>query len=228
MSRTSAFHIMPLLARLVLAAAFLPVGWAKLTKQVEFTPQEARTLERLGVGRGWMADAGHSAPGVTLVSSELTQSATPPAASPEGTATGMGTTQARSLYRIALLLDEQGWPAPCAWAWGAALTELLGSAFLLVGLTSRFWAAGLCAVMGVAFWLTSASALKATYGFDLPVEIHNRVFLQAALFTLALGVALVGPGGASLDSLVFRRGAAGGGGGGGGGGAAPRRGSKQQ
>jgi len=48
-SQGTASHVVPLVARLVLAAAFIPAGWGKLTHTAHFTPEEATTLRSLGV-----------------------------------------------------------------------------------------------------------------------------------------------------------------------------------
>jgi len=48
-SQGAASHFIPLLARLVLAAAFIPAGWNKLTGTAQFTPTEAQILRELGV-----------------------------------------------------------------------------------------------------------------------------------------------------------------------------------
>lgn len=109
----------------------------------------------------------------------------------------------KSLYRIALMLHEREIPYPCALAWIAALTELVGGALILFGFLTRVWSLGLTINMAMAFWLTSLSVMQTTYGFDLPVEIHNRVFVQCALGVLALWVMVTGPGPVSLDAILF-------------------------
>ncbi len=49
LSQGNASHLVPLLARILLAAAFIPQGWNKLTTTSTFSPAEAQTLRELGV-----------------------------------------------------------------------------------------------------------------------------------------------------------------------------------
>ena len=50
-TRSAARNLVPLLGRIVLAAAFIPVGWDKIMGEEQvFTGQDAEILQRLGVG----------------------------------------------------------------------------------------------------------------------------------------------------------------------------------
>jgi len=117
-----------------------------------------------------------------------------------------GTYTAPTLYTLAIMLDSHQWYYPVVQAWLAALTEFVGGGMLLIGLFSRIWGLALAGVMGVAFYLTSLPALqKAPSILELGHMESSTLFLQSALFVLALGVALTGAGPLSLDRLLFTR-----------------------
>jgi uncharacterized membrane protein YphA (DoxX/SURF4 family) len=117
-----------------------------------------------------------------------------------------GTYTAPSLYGLAIMLDDKQWPYPVALAWLAALTEFVGGGMMLIGLFSRIWGLALAGVMGVAFYLTSLPALQAAPNIlSLSPMESSTLFVQSALFVLALGVALTGAGPLSLDRLLFTR-----------------------
>jgi uncharacterized membrane protein YphA (DoxX/SURF4 family) len=67
-SQFSGTAIMPLLARVVLAAAFLPVGFHKIFHTREFQGESAAILTQLGVGAAAPVTAGLDAPAVHLAS----------------------------------------------------------------------------------------------------------------------------------------------------------------
>jgi hypothetical protein len=48
-SHATAMNFVPLMARIVLAAAFIPAGYGKLFKQAEFSEDQAKRLNELGV-----------------------------------------------------------------------------------------------------------------------------------------------------------------------------------
>lgn len=59
LTRTSAYNLVPLLSRLVLAAAFVPAGWDKIMGDEQvFEGDAAQLLERLGVGQAVEATSG--------------------------------------------------------------------------------------------------------------------------------------------------------------------------
>lgn len=105
-------------------------------------------------------------------------------------------------------------PWPVVLAWGAAITELVGGAMILVGLFTRFWALGLAVVMGVAMWLTQfGPAIQAgtTQLLFLPaypakdLQAWMPLFWQFSLFCSAMGVLCLGAGALSLDGLFFMK-----------------------
>ena len=112
---------------------------------------------------------------------------------------------ATSMYKIALMVDQAGWPQPKMQAWLAAFTELGGGVLLLLGLFSRLWGLGLSIVMGTAFYLTSLPGLQA-HGWNL-MHLNDLQFstlmIQLAMFVLAFGILLTGPGPLSIDRILF-------------------------
>ncbi|MCI0365372.1 MAG: DoxX family protein [Phycisphaerales bacterium] len=121
--------------------------------------------------------------------------------------TSGGSHRAPGMYRIALMVDSAGWPAPVRVAQVAAFTELIGGALLLVGLFSRIWGLGLAISMGVAFYMVSVQmngALR-THPFEFAEDVNafHAMYCQLGLFVLAFGIFLTGPGKMSLDQLLF-------------------------
>ncbi|MFO0875435.1 MAG: DoxX family membrane protein [Phycisphaerales bacterium] len=119
---------------------------------------------------------------------------------------------ARSLHAITLMVQRHGMAYPVYHAYAAAAAELVGGVLLLVGLFSRLAALAVSGTMAVAFWFTSWPLLAAKGTplvlFELanpPFADFNRVHVQLALFALAFGVFLAGPGALSLDRLIFGR-----------------------
>lgn len=244
--------LMPLLARLVLAAAFATVGFNKIfTFTTIDDANQLQSLRDLGVGLTPVADgetpsdpdaadaataagSGH----VRLASFQPAGGAEPgpepgAAAAPEGSDLDAATAgsdeplpaaaSVRSLHRITLMLDaaasgdQPRLPAfageYAAWlAWIAALTEFLGGVMLLLGMLSRIWGLGLAIAMMTAFWLTTVpafagleatGAVSSTLAFAASLTDYNRAVAQVALFVLAFGLVLTGPGPLSVDAILF-------------------------
>ena len=186
-SRVAALHLAPLLARIVLCAAFVPAGWQKIMSMETFTGPDATTIRS-------MCDFPGNPP--TTETSETPETTKAAATEP---------VEARRVYGLAAMLSQKDVPYPLAAAWIAALTELVGGGLLLVGLFSRVWALGLAVTMGVAFSFTSCPALAAAGPFDLALLDYLKAAAQLALGVLALTVFLTGPGAVALDRAVFRR-----------------------
>jgi uncharacterized membrane protein YphA (DoxX/SURF4 family) len=277
-SRRASSTVVPLLARIVLAAAFIPAGWDKIMGEpIIYQGSAAQTLRELGIGTpaalaeasqeplgffqqdvetGRLRDrvrprsdqpAGQSpeaapapapAPRPTPAPQEPKVEPEPepepvlvpepepepepqpepepepvqPEPQPQPPTLGTGgadiaPVKARRLYRVAVLLKENGWPAalrPGWMAWAAAGTEAIGGALILIGLFSRVWGLGLAITMGVAFWMTSLSGVQEYGFFSMPIAVSNQVFAQLGLFVLAAGVAMTGAGAMSLDRALFR------------------------
>ncbi len=113
----------------------------------------------------------------------------------------------RSLYGLAVLLQEHELPEPVITAWAITLVELIGGGLLLIGLLSRVWAFGIAIIMSGGFALESIPAIQASGGiFDLSTNIFNMAAAQLALAALAVGVLLSGSGFLSLDRAIFGKG----------------------
>jgi uncharacterized membrane protein YphA (DoxX/SURF4 family) len=120
-----------------------------------------------------------------------------------------GTYQALGLYKVAVTLHDAGWQYAYYLAWATAMLELIGGALLLIGLFSRVWGLGLAITMALAFHIMSMDAF-----IEAPFEIARKldggamfhmVYAQLALFVLAFGIFITGPGPLSLDRAIFRR-----------------------
>lgn len=223
-SQFAGIAVVPTLARLVLAGAFITAGWGKFS-DAEFNADQATRLRELDVTVTPAVTA--STPSVTPATYLQTGTATQPVATkpqtpaPPTTQTAVqppatqpavignvlppGKYLAKSLHFVTLMVDSQQWPYPTWMAYGAALTELVGGVLILLGLFSRLWGLALSCVMGVAFYLTSLPALAANGYFGLakmPLE-WSTMYIQLSLFVLAFGVLLTGAGPLSLDRLLF-------------------------
>lgn len=173
-------RVLPLLARLLLCAAFLPMGWQKTFGMTTYSGRDAQVLRAAGV-RADGIDWNLAKPGTVLVPES--QDGAP--------------MEARSLYKVSLRCAEAGMPSPAVLGWAAALAELCGAVMMGVGLFARLAGLALAVVMGVAFWLTSASSLA----WAMPMEDYLRVWTQAGLLFMALTVLAAGPGALAIDSL---------------------------
>jgi len=234
LSQSASLNLVPLLARIVLCLAFVPMGWNKLMQDVEYSGEDAKRLRELKVVASADADPGFAL--ASLAAERPAEEALPnqsqaaPPASPLPTSdepapptartasdAGSGTgepVRAKGLFRISLLLDRQGWSYQVPLAWIAAITELVGGVCVLIGLFTRFWSMGLAVAMGVAFRLTSLVAFSDIGLFSMGIDQYNRTIAQMALFALAAGLVCSGAGALSLDRGLFRGSAAGGGKGG--------------
>lgn len=217
LSTVNAITVVPTLARIILCAAFLTMGWNKLMYTTEFTGEQARTLIELGVGdqqagtatpAAYQDDADDAAGGDDSPLPDIPEP--PDDVVIDDPQTGDQTVVAKRLHSVTLAVEGAGWSQPTLLGWATALTELIGGALLLVGLFSRVWGLGLAIVMGVAFYMTSLPVLGDMGLFGMVVNAggdfsaYNRMFAQLGLLVLAFGVALTGPGPLSLDRLLFR------------------------
>lgn len=190
-SERCATRLVPLLARIVLCAAFLPAGWQKVFTTTTFTHDESNSLAMMGVGDAGLDWNRLKATGPGWKTSQEAGAVAPPAHS--------STMTARTLYRVALASDANDLPYPAAMAWLVGIGEL-GCALLLgVGLCTRLGALVIALIMAGAFWTTSRHAIAATGWWALgPVEYFHFT-VQTCLFALSLGVLLTGPGCLSFD-----------------------------
>ncbi|UCF21285.1 MAG: DoxX family protein [Gemmatimonadota bacterium] len=93
-------------------------------------------------------------------------------------------------------IESWGWPYPVVWAWGVALIEFFGGLLIIVGLLTRFAAAFIAGVMGVAI-LKVKFASGFVGGFEL----------DFALLMIAIALVFCGGGRVSVDRDVLGWGA---------------------
>ena len=141
-----------------------------------------------------------SGPEATQVA-ELTGAATTP------NAEGIVTVSARRLYAQAIEFYQANWPSPVVFAWIAAVLQLAGGGFLLVGFLSRLWSFGLLVLLGITLSFILVPALcagPAAVFWDMDHAAPKTVS-HLALLGLAVLVTLSGPGVCSLDRLLGGR-----------------------
>lgn len=217
--RVAAMHLVPLISRLVLAAAFIPAGWGKVMGTSTVEGPEAAAIRTM-LADPWKTtsnDAGASieasdrttadddAPVAAPEAGEESASTDAAAAAPEAAppAASEAPLEIRNVLGLATMLDAHGLPMPVVLAWIAALVELVGGGLLVIGLLSRVWALGLLVAMGVAFALTSLDPLLASGPFGLEIPAYTKAVAQLALGALALGVFVSGPGAVAIDHSIF-------------------------
>lgn len=214
----SALVILPLVARIVLCAAFMTAGWTKLMHTQEFTGEAARIL----IERGFVEAPRAAATPAAWVRAAFddVDDAPQPAASPAPPRANDAnppipagaTVEAARLHNITVMLVQKGFEgrAPGILAWSWALIELVGGTLLLVGLFSRIWALALVLMIGSAFYAASLPLLTDPGVFGIAADMTNnyglfhQVYAQLGLLVLAAYVMLAGPGPVSLDRLIFR------------------------
>lgn len=204
---------LPFLSRILLGVAFFFSGWHLCFQEVTFTPEQIKRLEGVSV----------VATPVALIEEEAKgqdEEVDPPAAKPaEATSVQPIAPKAQTppvddgfmrpaAARITLQLREsgfEGWSEPVAW--GAAVVQLLGGVLILVGLLTRLWAFLMAAMLGASFWLTSVqgSGMFDQNPFDWAANgaAFQEMFFTLAMFVLAFGVLMTGPGMLALDKLLW-------------------------
>lgn len=228
-SQFAATTILPLLARIVLALAFLPQGWNNLMVITEYTGTDAQRLRELGV-RG-VADPEPARPDVSLgaVRGEFDAwpsadaQAEPPAdgaskPAPRGAEVApmltnprpeqlspLAPLKERGLYRLALSADAARLPFPLQMAWAVSGVQLIGGLCVVLGIFCRVWGLLMAVILVGVFVTGTLPSVQGVWFFGMSGADFNLVFAQMGLFVLALGVFLVGPGALSLDRAIFRR-----------------------
>lgn len=105
---------------------------------------------------------------------------------------------------------DGGWVVALAWA--AAVTEIVGGLFVLLGLMTRFSALGLAGTMVVALWLTEigpaiqvgTTVLGFLPGYDrFDIGAWTRPLWQGAMLAMAASLFFTGAGALSIDRLLF-------------------------
>lgn len=102
----------------------------------------------------------------------------------------------QGIARVEGMVREWGWPAPGFLARAAAATEFFGGACVALGLLTRFWAAGLAAVMAVG-----VVKVHGANGFSYGANGWEYGFV---LGILALSLVVQGGGAFSLDTMFFQ------------------------
>lgn len=107
-----------------------------------------------------------------------------------------GVNHARSLDGTANWFESIGYKSAKLQAINSAIVEIGAGLLIIIGLGTSLAAAGIFATMFVAFWTVHRSN-----GFFIfrPGEGYEYV---ATLALVSLGLAIAGPGGASLDSAL--------------------------
>ncbi len=100
------------------------------------------------------------------------------------------------LEGIGMFFGKLGIPAPSAMALLVACVEFFGGVFVLLGLATRFWAAGLAIVMIIA--ILTAKNVSALHTYEL----------ELSLLAMAVSLFCSGAGAWSLDAMCMKRSAA--------------------
>ncbi|MBC8201910.1 MAG: DoxX family membrane protein [Planctomycetes bacterium] len=197
MTNFATTSILPLLARLVVAAAMLTSGWMNCFGQVEISHAMASQLRAMEIEV--VSPTAQTLPPSTVgdPADAMEESSTP--------TTTFDTT--RGVHRIVWLVHQK-WPDIGGWgifvSWTAAVCQLAAGLLLLVGLFTRLSALTICVASGMAIYLVSGGihGMFTMNPFDWPQDSHRfiQLFAGLGLFTLSLGLLASGGGGFSLDA----------------------------
>jgi uncharacterized membrane protein YphA (DoxX/SURF4 family) len=193
-------------------------------------PTESRPLDP-----GAPADSPASEPGAALPGAATLVRYQPAPRPPRLAADFSAPVEVSEVYRTSLRLADASAPAAApdgttrpallpAWmgsdpwakvlAWTGAVSELLGGAFILLGLLTRFWALMLAGTMAMAIWLTEIGAPaidgSGPLGF-LPAgrppfseAAWGHLLWEFSLLCVCLSLLFSGAGSLSLDRGLFR------------------------
>ena len=166
--------IMPLLSRLVIAAAMVTTGWVNCFSLVGVSSEQAIQLEALEL---------------QVKTDEET---------------GVQTTRGvhRIVLILHNQWPQLGsWGKLLAWT--AAVSELLAGILVLVGLFTRLSAFVICIIMGMALYLVShkLNGMFVINPFDWPLHkgAFSQLFTEMCLLVLSLGIVVGGGGSLSID-----------------------------
>ncbi len=198
MTNFATTSILPLLARLVVAAAMLTSGWMNCFGHVEISHAMASQLRAMEIEV--ISPTVEALPPSTTV--EKPTDAKEESSTPTAT---FDTT--RGVHRIIWLVNQK-WPDIGGWgtfgSWTAAVCQLAAGLLLLVGLFTRLAALTICVASGMAIYLVSGGihGMFTMNPFDWPQDSHRfiQLFAGLGLFTLSLGLLASGGGGFSLDA----------------------------
>ena len=215
-------RFMPLLSRVVLGVAFFFSGWHLCFQEVTFTTEQIKRLEGVTAvavpaaliqeGDG---DQGDKADPPAAEPAETAEKASAKPIAPIGPFTPKAETPPAdegllrpAAARLTLGLRDagfEGWSEPVAW--GAAVVQLLGGALIFVGLLTRVWAFLMAIMLGASFWFISvqSAAMFDLNPFDWAADgaAFQGMFFTLAMFVLAFGVLLTGPGMLAVDTLLW-------------------------
>jgi putative oxidoreductase len=108
-------------------------------------------------------------------------------------------------------IERLGFPQPTAFAWAAALAELLGGLLVALGCFTRLAAALAAVTMGVAAFLRHKAHLQGLAALGLGAHTEETIAgwgdpEKALLYLIVLvAIVLVGPGAWSVDQAFGRR-----------------------
>jgi putative oxidoreductase len=109
-------------------------------------------------------------------------------------------------------LGKMGFPLPGLFAWAAALSEFLGGLLVAAGLFTR-WAAGFAAItMAVAAFARHHLIARLLHNAGISIVSEDTLKawgnpeLSTIFLLVMLGLALIGPGGWSLDAKLRKKG----------------------
>jgi uncharacterized membrane protein YphA (DoxX/SURF4 family) len=224
MTNFATTSLMPLIARIVIAAAMLTSGWANCFSQIEINTKIADGLRSMEVevhtavvaesndGSKESIDVGIEE-GTEAGTEKGTEAGTEEGAkestekiSEEATHSASQMTT-RGVNRIVWLIHEQ-WPSLGGWgmflAWTAGVMQLLAGVLLLVGLFTRLASLSVVIASGMATYIVSGSmhGMFAMNPFDWPLDSHQfiQLFAGVCLCVLALGLVFSGAGSFSIDA----------------------------
>jgi uncharacterized membrane protein YphA (DoxX/SURF4 family) len=189
--------IMPLLARLVIAAAMLTSGWMNCFGQVQIRTEIVEGLREMEI------TVNEPAPVETPVS---TDESVEEEGSTEPVPSTISKPTTRGVNRIVWLIHDR-WPDLGGWgtfmAWSAAVAQLVAGVLLFVGLFTRFAALAICIATAMAIYIVSAHmhGMFTMNPFEWPHDSHRfiQLFAGLGLFTLSLGLLFGGGGKFSID-----------------------------
>ncbi len=203
--------IMPLLARLVIAAAMLTSGWINCFGQVQIRQEVANGLQEMDIA----VLANQFAPPTPVEDSKSkpesdvgSEGSVPADEEAEllSPSTAAQVTTTKGVHRISWRLHTK-WPSLGGWgtfiAWSAAIAQLVTGILILIGFYTRIAALGTALVLVGATYLVSADVhgMFKMNPFDWPLDSYSfiQLFAGLGLATLALGLVCSGAGGLSLD-----------------------------
>lgn len=196
MTNFATTSLMPLIARIVIAAAMLTSGWVNCFGQIEINAKIAEGLRSMEMEV-------HTP--VVIQPEESADESTDEVNAESVRSTSNATT--RGVNRIVWLIHEQ-WPTLGGWgtflAWTAGVVQLLAGVLLLVGLFTRLASLSIVVAAGMATYLVSGTmhGMFAMNPFDWPLDSHQfiQLFAGASLCVLALGLVFSGAGSFSIDA----------------------------